>query len=196
MSKTAWIGHLPFVLNSKHNIASNGHIRPIKSKYVQHWETEGSDWLTEWAQVTSPEWEFHSVHRQAFCCFSWNPGHENWEKSWNPGQNFSLMLSASWIPLEFNSRRDAAYRVKHKVVESRKFMISAIWLVHFAKLTFLWNPGLRCMPTARTAKHLLLESTTKSVESGTNDVICQFCTVKGMVVESEILKALCCALSK
>ena len=34
------------------------------------------------------------------------------------------------------------------------------------------------------------------VESGTNDVICQFCTVKGMVVESEILKALCCALSK
>ena len=45
-------------------------------------------------------------------------------------------------------------------------------------------------------KHLLLESTTKSVESGTNDVICQFCTVKGMVVESEILKALCCASSK
>ena len=34
------------------------------------------------------------------------------------------------------------------------------------------------------------------VESGTNDVICQFCTVKRMVVESEILKALCCALSK
>ena len=27
------------------------------------------------------------------------------------------------------------------------------------------------------------------VESGTYDVICQFCTVKGMVVESEILKA-------
>ena len=52
------------------------------------------------------------------------------------------------------------------------------------------------MPTVRTAKHLLLESTTKSVESGTNDVICQFCTVKGLVVESKILKALCCALSK
>ena len=34
------------------------------------------------------------------------------------------------------------------------------------------------------------------VESGTNDVICQFCTDKGMVVEPEILKALCCALSK
>ena len=33
-----------------------------------------------------------------FCCLSWNPGHENWEKSWNPGQNFSLMLSVSWIP--------------------------------------------------------------------------------------------------
>ena len=53
------------------------------------------------------------------------------------------------------------------------------------------------MPTVRTAKHLLLESTTKSVESGTNDVIYQFCTVKAMVVESEmILNALCCALSK
>ena len=52
------------------------------------------------------------------------------------------------------------------------------------------------MPIVRTAKHLLLESTTKSVESGTNDVICQFCTVKGMVVESEVLKAQNCALSK
>ena len=53
------------------------------------------------------------------------------------------------------------------------------------------------MPTVRTAKHLLLESTTKSVESGTYDVICHFCTVKGMVVESEVLmKAQSCALSK
>ena len=30
----------------------------------------------------------------------------------------------------------------------------------------------------------------------TYDVICQFCTVKGMVVESEVLKAQSCALSK
>ena len=52
------------------------------------------------------------------------------------------------------------------------------------------------MPKVRTAKHLLLESTTKSVEPGTFDVICQFCTVKGMVVESEVLKAQSCALSK
>ena len=52
------------------------------------------------------------------------------------------------------------------------------------------------MPTVRTAKHLLLESTTKSVESRTYDVICQFRTVKGMVVESEVLKAQNCALSK
>ena len=52
------------------------------------------------------------------------------------------------------------------------------------------------MTTVRTGKHLLLESTTKSVESGTYDVICQFCTVKSMVVESEVLKAPCCALSK
>ena len=36
---------------------------------------------------------------------------------------------------------------------------------------------------------------TKSVESGTYDVICQFCSVKGMVVESEVLKARKCALS-
>ena len=49
------------------------------------------------------------------------------------------------------------------------------------------------MPTVRTAKHLLLESTTKS---GTREVFCQFCTVKGMVVESEVLKAQSCALSK
>ena len=52
------------------------------------------------------------------------------------------------------------------------------------------------MPTVRTTKHLLLESTTKSVESGTYDVFCQFCTFKGMVVESEVLKAHSCALSK
>ena len=52
------------------------------------------------------------------------------------------------------------------------------------------------MPTVCTAKHMLLESTIKSVESTTNDVICQFCTVKGMVVESEVLKAQNCALSK
>ena len=52
------------------------------------------------------------------------------------------------------------------------------------------------MPTVRTTKHLLLESTTKSVESGTYDVICQFCTVKCMVVESDVLKAKNCALSK
>ena len=35
-----------------------------------------------------------------FCCFSWNPGHENWENTWNPRQNFLLMLSLSWIPLK------------------------------------------------------------------------------------------------
>ena len=52
------------------------------------------------------------------------------------------------------------------------------------------------MPTVRTAMHLLLESTTKSVKSGIYDVICQFSTIKGMVVESEVLKAQCCALSK
>ena len=75
-------------------------------------------------------------------------------------------------------------------------MISAIWLVHFAKFTFLWKPGHSGMPSVRTAKLLLLESTTKSVEPGTYDVICQFCTVKGMVVESEVLKAPCWALSK
>ena len=35
-----------------------------------------------------------------------------------------------------------------------------------------------------------------SVESGTYDVICQFCTVISMVVESEVLKAQNCPLSK
>ena len=49
---------------------------------------------------------------------------------------------------------------------------------------------------SRTAKHLLPESTTKCVEFGTYDVICQFCTVKGVIVESEVLKAQNCAFSK
>ena len=69
-------------------------------------------------------------------------------------------------------------------------------MVRFAKFTFLWNPGQSGMSTVRTAKHLFLEPTTKSAESGTNDVFCQFCTVKDMVVESEVLKAQNCALSK
>ena len=69
-------------------------------------------------------------------------------------------------------------------------------MVRFAKLTFLWNPGESGMPTTRTAKHLLHESTTKSVESGTYDVVCQFRFIKGMVVELEVLKAQNCALSK
>ena len=43
---------------------------------------------------------------------------------------------------------------------------------------------------------LTLECPVGLVESGTYDVICQFCTVKGMVVESEVLKAQNCALSK
>ena len=47
-----------------------------------------------------------------------------------------------------------------------------------------------------TAEHLLLEFTTKSVESWTYVLFCRFCTVKGMVVESEELKAQNCALSK
>ena len=50
-------------------------------------------------------------------------------------------------------------------------MISANLLVRFAKLTFLWNPGQSGMPTVPTAKHWLLESTTKSEESETYDVI-------------------------
>ena len=75
-------------------------------------------------------------------------------------------------------------------------MISPISLVHFAKHTFLWNPGQSGMPTVRTAKHSLVECTTKSVESRTYNVDCQFCTVKGMVLESEVLKTQSCPLSK
>ena len=47
-----------------------------------------------------------------------------------------------------------------------------------------------------TRKFSCLSVECLSVESGTYDVICQFCTVKGMVVESEVLKAQNCALSK
>ena len=41
---------------------------------------------------------FITVHRQAILLLVVESGHENWEKSWNPGQNFSLMLGVSWIP--------------------------------------------------------------------------------------------------
>ena len=41
-------------------------------------------------------------------------------------------------------------------------------------------------PGTRKFRCLSVES---FVESGTFDVICQFCTVKGMVMESEVLKA-------
>ena len=47
-----------------------------------------------------------------------------------------------------------------------------------------------------TRENCLLTVCYLFVESGTYDVICQFCTVKGMVVESEVLKAQNCALSK
>ena len=47
-----------------------------------------------------------------------------------------------------------------------------------------------------TRKFSCLSVECLSVESGTYDVICQFCTVWGMVVESEVLKARNCALSK
>ena len=40
-----------------------------------------------------------------------------------------------------------------------------------------------------TRKFRCLSMENLFVESGTYDVICQFCTVKGMVVESEVLKA-------
>ena len=66
----------------------------------------------------------------------------------------------------------------------------------FCKPYVFVESGTQRMPTVRTVKHLLLELTTRSVESGTYDVICQFCTVKGMVVESEVFKAQNCALSK
>ena len=79
------------------------------------------------------------------------------------------------------------------VLESWNFLQSD-WFV--LQNTFLWNPGQSGMPTVRKAKYLLLESPTKSVESGTYDVICQFCTVKCIVVESEVLEAQNCALSK
>ena len=47
-----------------------------------------------------------------------------------------------------------------------------------------------------TRENCLLTVCYLFVESGTYDVICQFCRVKGMVVESEVLKAQNCALSK
>ena len=48
---------------------------------------------------------------------------------------------------------------------------------------------------SETRKKFLLTVGYFCLESGTYDVICQFCMVKGMVVESEVMKAQNCELS-
>ena len=58
------------------------------------------------------------------------------------------------------------------------------WASFFAACRGIWDTKIETV--------LLLES----VESGTNDVNFQCCPVKCMVVESEVLKALNCALRK
>ena len=70
----------------------------------------------------------------------------------------------------------------------------------------LWFQGYHITVHRQAILLLVVESGTRKfrclsveclfVESGIYDVICQFCTVKGMVVESEVLKAQSCALSK
>ena len=75
-----------------------------------------------------------TVHRQAFCCFSWNPGHENWEKSWNPGQNFSLMLSVSWIPRQCLSWIPRQYCCYNGTFAAALWLVRWFWVIIFGKV--------------------------------------------------------------
>ena len=71
-----------------------------------------------------------------FWCFPWNPGHENWEKSWNPGQNFSLMLSVSWIPRQCLSWIPRQYCCYNDTFPA------ALWLVRFFWVIIIGNVEL------------------------------------------------------
>ena len=86
-----------------------------------------------------------------------------------------VSLSCSNTPLQSESALEMTPKV-----------ISAITVHRQAILLLVVESGTR--------KFRCLSVEWLFVKSGTYDVICQFCTVKGMVVESEILKAQSCAL--
>ena len=69
-----------------------------------------------------------------FCCFSWNPGHENWEKSWNPGQKFSLMLSVSWIPRQCLSWIPRQYCCYNDTFAAALWLVRWFWIIIFGKV--------------------------------------------------------------
>ena len=75
-----------------------------------------------------------TVHRQAFRCFSWNPGHEHWEKSWNPGQNFSVMLSVSWIPRQCLSWIPRQHCCYNDTFAAALWLVRWFWVIIFGKV--------------------------------------------------------------
>ena len=88
--------------------------------------------------------------------------------------------------------------------ESGKNVLGGLSECHTG-LRYCWDTGvitvhrqgiLLLVVESGTRKFSCLSVECLSVESGTYDAICQFCTVKGMVAESEALKAQNCALSK
>ena len=74
------------------------------------------------------------MHRQAFCCFSWNPGHENWEKLWNPGQNLPLMLSVSWIPRQCLSWIPRQHCCYNDTFAAALWLVRWFWVIIFGKV--------------------------------------------------------------
>ena len=78
--------------------------------------------------------QYITVHRQAILLFSWNPGHENWEKSWSPGQNFSLKLSVSWIPRQCLSWIPRQYCCYNDTFAAALWLVRWFWVIIFGKV--------------------------------------------------------------
>ena len=74
-----------------------------------------------------------TVQGKLFCCLSWNPGHENWEKSWNPGQNFPLMLSVSWIPRQCLSWIPRQYCCYNDAFAAALWLVRWFWVIIIGK---------------------------------------------------------------
>ena len=101
------------------------------------------------------------------------------------------MLSLSRRTIEITEAASHS-RLDSRVIMNRQHLLTAEGkVVNWCSYYSAWASFFAACRVIRDTKLLRL-----SVESGTYNVICQFSTVKGMVVESEVLKAQNCALSK
>ena len=81
-----------------------------------------------------------------FCCFLWNLRHENWEKSWNPGQNLPLTLSVSWIPGQCLYWIPRQYCCYNDAFAAALWLFRLFWVINFwkaeeLKLIQFYNDG-------------------------------------------------------